>query len=190
MIGKIAAGLVSAQTGYYREAVATAPQHLVSEQEYLSTPYRPDCDYIDGFVLERNLGTHPHARLQLLIAAYLMGREAQWQTHTVVECRLKVRDHRYRIPDIMVLPAASWYPPIIEHAPLLCIEIVSPEDHVSDLVMRAGDYLQLGVLITWIIDPETKRCWIYSDQGTVESFDPILRHGPIELPVAELLAQI
>ena len=28
----------------------------VSLQEYLETSYRPDCDYLDGELLERNVG--------------------------------------------------------------------------------------------------------------------------------------
>jgi hypothetical protein len=33
--------------------------------EYLVTTYRPDCDYVDGEVQERNLGEYDHARIQL-----------------------------------------------------------------------------------------------------------------------------
>jgi Uma2 family endonuclease len=170
--------------------MATAPQHLVGENEYLHTSYRPDCDYVDGFVLERNLGTHPHGRLQTLIAAYLLQRERQWQIHAVVEVRLKIRARKYRVPDIMVLRAAPSYPAVIEQPPLLCIEIVSPDDKLPDLVIRAGDYLSMGVPVTWIFHPQTKHVFIYSDQGTVESSEPVLRHGQIELPIAELLGQL
>jgi Uma2 family endonuclease len=170
--------------------MATAPRHLVGENEYLHTSYRPDCDYVDGFVLERNLGTHPHGRLQTLIAACLLQHERQWQIHAVVEVRLKIRARKYRVPDVMVLRAAASYPAVIEQPPLLCIEIVSPDDKLPDLVIRAGDYLSMGVPITWIFHPETKQAFLYSDQGTVESSDPVLRHGQIELPIAELLEQL
>ena len=170
--------------------MSSSPLHLVSEDEYLHTAYRPDCDYVDGFVLERNLGTHPHGRLQLLVAAYLLAQERPRQIHAVVECRLKIRPHKYRIPDVMVLPAAASYPPVIEQPPLLCIEVVSPDDRLPDLVIRAGDYLSLGVPVTWILAPGSKQKYIYSQQGTVESFDPVLRQGAIELPIAELFAQL
>ena len=170
--------------------MATAPQHLIGESEYLHTSYRPDCDYVDGFVLERNLGTHPHGRLQTLIAAYLLQRERQWQIHAVVEVRLKIRARKYRVPDIMVLSAAASYPAVIEQPPLLCIELVSPDDKLAELVVRGGDYLSMGVPITWILDPEAKQVFIYSDQGTVESSEPVLRHGQIELPIAELFKQL
>jgi hypothetical protein len=29
---------------------------LVSVEEYFATSYRPDCDYVDGVIEERNLG--------------------------------------------------------------------------------------------------------------------------------------
>jgi hypothetical protein len=41
-----------------------ATRSLVSVSEYLSTSYRPDCDYVDGVVLQRNFGEYDHARLQ------------------------------------------------------------------------------------------------------------------------------
>jgi hypothetical protein len=36
----------------------------VSLQEYLHTVYRPDCDYVDGEVIERNMGEFDHATIQ------------------------------------------------------------------------------------------------------------------------------
>ena len=170
--------------------MATGLQQLIGENEYLHTSYRPDCDYVDGCVLERNLGTHPHGRLQTLIAAYLLQREQRWQIHAVVEVRLKIRERKYRVPDVMVLRAAALYPAVIEEPPLLCIEVASPDDKLADLVIRAGDYLTMGVPITWIFDPETKRAFVYSNQGTVESSERVLSHGQIELPIAELFSQI
>ncbi len=35
-------------------------------EKYLRTIYRPDCDYIDGEVLERNVGEIDHSRLQMM----------------------------------------------------------------------------------------------------------------------------
>jgi hypothetical protein len=41
-----------------------ATDSLISIREYLSTSYRPDCDYVNGIIEERNLGEYDHARLQ------------------------------------------------------------------------------------------------------------------------------
>ncbi len=43
---------------------------LVSVKEYLNTSYRPDCDYVDGHVVERNLGELDHSDLQTEIAFF------------------------------------------------------------------------------------------------------------------------
>ena len=50
----------------------------VSVSEYLATSYRPDCDYLDGELLERNVGEWDHSRLQMLVSRYLSNREAEW----------------------------------------------------------------------------------------------------------------
>jgi hypothetical protein len=44
--------------------MAAATQLPISVSEYLHTSYRPDCDYVDGVVEERNLGELDHAALQ------------------------------------------------------------------------------------------------------------------------------
>ena len=40
---------------------------LVPVEEYLRTSYDPDCDYVDGEVVERNLGERDHSSAQQLI---------------------------------------------------------------------------------------------------------------------------
>jgi hypothetical protein len=41
--------------------------------EYRQTTYRPDCDYIDGEVKERNVGEQPHGYLQAILAGIFHG---------------------------------------------------------------------------------------------------------------------
>ena len=59
---------------------------LVSVDEYLHTAYRPDCDYVDGVVVERNVGEKSHAKLQREILLYLHARRKQWGTFVIQEC--------------------------------------------------------------------------------------------------------
>src|SRR5205085_7426357 len=51
---------------------------LISVREYLSTTYRPDCDYVDGVVVERNLGEYDHSRLQGELVYYFRARREKW----------------------------------------------------------------------------------------------------------------
>ena len=48
--------------------MATAAQ-LLSLEAYLQTSYRPDCDFVDGVLEDRNVGERDHNRLQLLLGA-------------------------------------------------------------------------------------------------------------------------
>jgi len=46
-------------------AIPISPR--VSVEQYLATSYRPECDYVDGAVEERNLGEKEHAILQRVL---------------------------------------------------------------------------------------------------------------------------
>lgn len=141
---------------------------LIPLQEYLHTSYRPDCDYIDGTIIERNMGQYEHARLQGLIVTALMIRESEWHIHVLPEQRIKIREGKYRVPDVIVLAEDAPHPRVIEQPPLLCIEVLSPEDRLGEIVDRAHDYWALGVEATWIFDPVQKRAYVYSADGLHE----------------------
>jgi hypothetical protein len=70
-----------------------ASRKLISVQEYLGTRYRPDRDYVDGEVEERNLGEWDHSDLQLAIGSYLRQRQKKWGIRVVVEQREHLRMH-------------------------------------------------------------------------------------------------
>jgi hypothetical protein len=76
---------------------------LVPLSEYLNTSYRPDCDYLDGELLERNVGEWDHSRLQMLLSRYLSNREKQWDIVVVPEQRVQVKATRFRVPDVLVM---------------------------------------------------------------------------------------
>jgi hypothetical protein len=43
---------------------------MVTVQEYLATSFRPDRDYVDGQIQERNLGEQPHSLTQTNLASF------------------------------------------------------------------------------------------------------------------------
>jgi hypothetical protein len=47
---------------------------VASVDEYLSTTYRPDCDYVDGRVVERNVGELDHSILMARAGAAFFKR--------------------------------------------------------------------------------------------------------------------
>jgi Uma2 family endonuclease len=159
----------------------------VSVEEYLHTSYRPDCDYVDGDVQERNLGEFSHGRLQLRIGAWFLAREARLGIKAVSEVRLQVNPHRFRVPDLMVLAAQARREEIVTIAPILCIEILSKSDSLSLIWERIEDYFGIGVAVCWIIDPVRHLAWTATPGSLVKSTDGILRSGDLEMPLAEIL---
>src|SRR5215831_11539305 len=77
-----------------------ATDSLISVEEYLHTSYRPDCDCVDGLVLERNLGEYDHARLQIAIGSYYFVRRKEWGVNAVTEQRVQISPTRVRIPAV------------------------------------------------------------------------------------------
>ncbi len=127
----------------------------ISVSEYIHTTYRPDCEYIDGEVRERNVGKWDHARLQAILAAWFYNHESLWDALISTEQRLQVSTTRIRIPDlILVRPGPQ--PDILVDPPLLIVEILSSDDTYSQLEERCRDYRTMGVETVWIIDPKTQ----------------------------------
>ena len=160
---------------------------LISVQEYLATVWRPDRDYVDGEVLERNMGEYSHGRLQARIVAWLMSRERAWRFRVVTEVRLQISSSHFRIPDLMLVSADAPHEEIVRTPPLVCIEILSRGDTMRDMMERLNDYFAIGVPVCWVIDPVRGTGWTATPGHLAESTDGILRAGAIELPLAEVL---
>lgn len=147
---------------------------IVPLSEYLYTVYRPDCEYIDGVLLERNVGEWNHSRLQTSLSWYLRNREKEWKILVVVEQRVQVKPTRFRVPDITVLTGPPPTGGIITEPPFLYVEILSPDDRMSEMQERIDDYLAFGVPYVWVIDPRTRRAFEYARDGMREAKDGIL----------------
>jgi Uma2 family endonuclease len=136
---------------------ALTSRPFISVEEYLASSYRPDCDYVDGHIEERNLGERPHSRLQGRLYVALLGQVPPG-AEVLLEMRVQVRPSRYRVPDLCVAVDGSDEP-ILTNPPSLCIEILSPEDRMTRIEERVQDYLQMGVPYVWVLDPQTKHAY-------------------------------
>ena len=161
---------------------------LVSVEEYLTTVYRPDCEYVDGVVLERNVGETDHSNLQMMMAGYLWSRRELWGITVLPEERVQVKPRRFRVPDITVVAGPLPKTRVLLDPPLLCIEILSPEDRMVRVQESVRDYLDFGVRCVWIVNPETRQGYVCNAEGMFEAKDGVLRvaGSPIAVPLAEL----
>ena len=73
--------------------------------------------------------------------------------------RLKARNRRYRVTDVMVLDADASARPLLNIPRYSALRSCRPNDRMPDLVTRAAGYADVGVPLTWILDPASK--WSY-----------------------------
>lgn len=165
---------------------------FVSVREYLATSYRPDCDYVDGRIEERNVGAYEHGYLQTLLAHLFMNHQDDWGVRPLTDVRMQVSRTHFRVPDLMVLRRGAPRERIVTHPPLLVIEILSPEDRLGRFQDRIDDCLGFGVENIWIIDPERRTARRATRAGihTVENNELTVPDTPIRVFFSELFAEL
>ena len=69
---------------------------LVPLSEYLRTSYRPDRDWVDGEVKERNIGEGPHAVVQAFLIGLFRQYRLEWKIRVLPEQRVQTSENHYR----------------------------------------------------------------------------------------------
>jgi Uma2 family endonuclease len=161
----------------------------ISLTEYLAAGYRPDREYVDGEIRERNVGKWEHARMQWLLAHWFGAHEKEWGIVGSTEQRVRVSGNRVRIPDLVVLTAGPQ-PDVLTDPPLLVIEILSPDDTYSDTQERASDYSRMGVETVWIIDPKTRSGRVCSRADWVEASRLEVKGTPLYVDLPDIFSQL
>jgi Uma2 family endonuclease len=163
---------------------------VISLEEYLSTVYDPDCEFVDGELVERNMGESDHSGLQMIIAAQMYNQRREYGIYVFPELRVQVAARRYRVPDITVT-TRKIQGRILREPPFLCIEILSPEDRASRIETKIDDYLGFGVPNIWIIDPHEKKGWSYTREGKRESTEVLTTSEPdLALSLSEVFSAL
>jgi len=127
---------------------------LTPVDEYLSTSYTPDVNYLDGHLEERNVGTKAHGKMTFHIKKLLDDRGLA----AFIETRLRINDTRYRVPDVCAY-LSEPDEEVFTKPPLLCVEVLSPEDRMNKVVTLAKEYLAMGVPVVWVIDPAGRQAF-------------------------------
>ena len=166
---------------------------LLTPEEYLRAQFDGlDRDYVDGEVIERNMGELPHAILQAELVYRLRSLGESLGLRALPEIRIQVAATRFRVADIAVWLRGSIGLRIPTVPPFLVVEILSPEDRLVRLQPKIQDYLSHGVAWVWVIDPDERRAMSYSRPlpgGTL--VDDLQTDDPeITIRLADLLAAL
>ena len=172
--------------------MATSTPVFVPLAEYLETTYRPDRDWIDGEAKERNVGEQPHASVQGFLTYIFRLNAAKWNIRVLPEQRVQTSAKHYRIADVCVILRSTPFEPIVRTPPLLCIEILSRDDRMSEIQERVEDYLAMGVPAVWVIDPRRRRAYEVLPGGTLQPalIELAVAETAIRVPVADIFAEL
>ena len=128
----------------------------------MSTSYSPDCEYIDGAVVERNVGQGKHAFAQGKIYLKLSEQVSSRRLIVLPEQRVRVSSMRVCIPDVCVVEELEE---VVTKAPLLCVEVLSPDDRWSRVIASVSDYQLMGVPCVWVINPYQVKAWTFESEN-------------------------
>ncbi|MBV8632480.1 MAG: Uma2 family endonuclease [Silvibacterium sp.] len=129
--------------------MATPPLLFITE--YLNTDYDPDLEYVDGQLVERNVGKWEHARVLALLAGWIGSREGEWRVQAAAGVRTRVSRSRVRLPDVLLVGLGAQ-PPVIDEAPVLAVEILSDDDTVAATKRKCEEPIAMGAKGVWIVN--------------------------------------
>jgi Uma2 family endonuclease len=153
----------------------------ISVEQYLRTTF-PDVDreYRDGEILNRTMPDYLHAKTQLILGAFFLALKNTLRLYPCSELRLRLSANTFLIPDICVFHPEEPALAVPDQPPLIVIEILSPDDRMSEVRAKLGEFKAWGVPHVWLVDPHGQLMYT-CDQGLAEV--PSLRVAELNLEI-------
>jgi Uma2 family endonuclease len=128
----------------------------------------------------------------MLLGWYFFSQQANWRVTPSSEQRVQISTSRYRIPDVCVISNDAPDELVLRTPPVLCIEILSRGDSMTDILTRVDEYLSIGVPTVWIIDPWLRKAFHASPEGSLhhEPRTLTVKDTPIAISVPELFQRL
>ena len=165
-----------------------ATKATLSEEEYLRTSYSGvDREFRDGELMERSVPNFAHGRLAARLAAFFEFHRVARSVHSAVETRILLRPGRYVIPDVCVFWPEEPVSEIPECLPLLVVEVLSPDDRMSDVIAKLREYHDAGVPHVWLADPRLRCLYLYRN-GLHEVTSIHIPEVDLDLRLSDLFA--
>ena len=147
----------------------------VSLAQYLAMEEcKPYLELIDGEVVQKSAFDRKASRIAARLIADLgnylsLSQEAEVDT----QLRHLGRSEEWAfLPDVSVTLKSRMTTPIqdvvdpVEVLPDLAIDVLSPDSRPGRVVQKIAHYLQAGVRLLWVVDPETERVTIWEPGKT------------------------
>ena len=171
---------------------AVLARSQIGVEEYLGLAFddRPEPDYVNGEVVERSLPTPIHGQIQLLLGVLMTPLARRARLVMMSELRVRIEPQLFRVIDVAVYQDSRPEGRFAINPAFVAIEIVSPDDRHSELTERLEDYRRWGVPHIWLVDPQLKRLYEYTEAGLLQFPALRLPEFDFEIPAQELFKDI
>lgn len=170
-----------------------APIKPVTLAAFLALPEtKPASEFIDGKITQKPMPKGKHSRLQTKLSNVLNDfLEPQKTGLAFTELRCSFGGAAI-VPDVVVLRSDQIprdedgdIADIVEVAPELTIEILSPQQSPTKVIKKISHCLNHGSQLGWLIDPKERTVLIFRPDIGVE----VLEAPTAPLPMSGILAQ-
>jgi Uma2 family endonuclease len=158
---------------------------LMSVEEYLKYSGKPNCEYIDGVLRPKAMGTTAHAMIQYLLLV-LLNRQG---VEALPEVTVRLTPTKFLVPDVVADSVIDE--PYPTKPVLLCVEVLCPGDRLGEALAKCEDYHAWGVPYCWVVDPVKQNAWEYHAQGEPVKIETAgsLHAGNLVVNLPELFAK-
>lgn len=138
-------------------------------EEYLEATYDPDCEYVDGRLIQRTAAAEKYKWVKNRLLAYFRQFEDPCNIRVLENQRIHIPDlaatQRCRIADVSLVTRPHVPSRILEKPPLAAFEVLRPYETAGTLLGRLSDLLSAGVPYLWAIDVDEATWFSVSARG-------------------------
>jgi Uma2 family endonuclease len=165
---------------------------LISASDYLKTAFEHDAEFVDGRIEERRVGERDHGLLQRKLLLLLSTTAAEEFFFCIPELRIQTSPTRYRVPDLSLIRLDAPAEQVVTTPPLLCIEILSPEDTMQRALTRVGDLVGMEVPEVWVFDPASRTVLVCVGASKTERREGMLNvpETPVFVSISDVFAAL
>ena len=141
---------------------------LISPEEYLSTHYEWEPEYVRGELRERPMPDTVHAWITQSLIVLLRALLPKTQGAALADVRCRMPNGNYRLPDIGLFMAPLERVPT--RGPLVAVEVVSDSEKYNELIEKLYDFELWGVPNIWVISPRFRTLQLF-ESGALRRVD-------------------
>ena len=147
--------------------MATTTRRIATEEDLRNTPGDGIYELVDGEIRMSPAGFR-HGKTSMALVILLGAYVKKHRLGHVVgpDTGHRLPSGNVRCPDVSFIRSGRFPNDVVpidyvNLAPDLAVEVLSPGDRPRWILDKVGEYLESGVRLVWVIDPEQQRATVY-----------------------------